>query len=68
MPQISATITQLLLSQIDLCAESCSRTRSDMIAVLLQNAINERNRQKHKRKNRQISDHTSDARSRNPGG
>lgn len=45
-PQISATIPGDLLEQIEKLAMKENRSMSEMIAILLQRAVNERNRKK----------------------
>ena len=45
-PQVSATISRELYDEISLLAEKESRSISSMAAVLLQQAIKERNRKK----------------------
>ena len=46
MPQVSATLSKKLIEDIDELAVNSERTRSDMISVLLQSAVKERNRKK----------------------
>ena len=46
MPQVSATLPKNLIQEIDDLANNSERTRSDMISVLLQSAVKERNRKR----------------------
>lgn len=46
MPQISATISQETLNEVSKIAKESKRTFSQMVAILIEKAIKERNRKK----------------------
>lgn len=49
-PQVSSTVSKELKSDINYYAEKEGRTTSNMVAILLQAAVNERNRKRKKQK------------------
>jgi hypothetical protein len=46
MPQVSGTVTQLIKDEIKLIQEKEKRSESQVISILLERAIKERNRKK----------------------
>ena len=59
MPQYAFSSDTDLINQIDLIAQKENRSRSEMIGILLKNAIREKNRRK---KIIPVSDHSANQR------